>query len=252
MNITIEGLVLRTVNYKESDKILTVLTRDRGCLTVKAQGARRKGSRLGSCTQLFCHSELSLYERDGRFTLDEGDVKNQFYGLSRDIEKMALASYFAQILLGEPEDGPASPDIMRLALNSFYALEKGLYPQAVIKAAFELRYMALNGYAPDLSACASCGKTGQGGYIDLQSGLLVCPACFRPTGYRERPMDEPALGAARYILGCDLKRLFSYKLPERSMAFLARFCEDYLQEKTEQHYKTLDFYKSLFPREEPI
>ena len=252
MNITVEGLVLRTVNYRESDKILTVLTRDHGCLTVKATGARRKGSRLGSCTQLFCHSELSLYERDGRFTLDEGDVRNQFYGLSMDIEKMALASYFAQVLQGEPEDGPGNPDVLRLALNSFYALEKGLYPQAVIKAAFELRYMALNGYAPDLAACASCGRKGQGGYIDIASGLLVCPACIRPTGYGMRPMDELALEAARYILGCDLKRLFSFKLPEKSMAFLARFCEDYLLEKTEQSYKTLDFYKSLFTREEPI
>ncbi|MBR4875285.1 MAG: hypothetical protein IKU95_02230 [Clostridia bacterium] len=65
-------------------------------------------------------------------------------------------------------------------------------------------------------------------------------------------MDEPALGAARYILGCDLKKLFSFKLPEKSMAFLARFCEDYLLDKTEQGYKTLDFYKSLLPREEPI
>ena len=252
MNITVEALVLRTVNYRESDKILTVLTRDRGCLTVKATGARRKGSRLGSCTQLFCHSELSLYERDGRFTLDEGDVKNQFYGLSMDLEKMALASYFAQVLLSEPEDGPGNPDVLRLALNSFYALEKGLYPHATIKAAFELRYMAMNGYAPDLSACAACGKTGQGGYIDTASGLLVCPVCIRPTGYGVLPMDEPALGAARYILGCDLKKLFSFKLPEKSMAFLARFCEDYLLDKTEQGYKTLDFYKSLLPREEPI
>lgn len=252
MNITVEGLVLRTVNYKESDKILTVLTRDRGTLTVKATGARRKGSRLGSCTQLFCYSELSLYEKDGRFSLDDGDVKSQFYGLSQDIEKMALASYFAQVLLSEPEDGPASPDILRLALNSLYALEKGLYPQAVIKAAFELRYMGLNGYAPDLNACASCHKKGQGGYIDLVSGQLLCPACFRPVGYGERPMDELALEAARYILSCDLKRLFSFKLPEKSQGFLSRFCEDYLLEKTEQRYKTLDFYKSLFEREEPI
>ena len=55
-----------------------------------------------------------------------------------------------------------------------------------------------------------------------------------------------------FLLFILLKRLFSFKLPEKSMAFLARFCEDYLLEKTEQSYKTLDFYKSLFTREEPI
>ena len=50
---TVRGLIIRSVDYKEADKILTVLTDTRGCLTVKARGVRRKGSRLKAAAQLF-------------------------------------------------------------------------------------------------------------------------------------------------------------------------------------------------------
>ena len=50
---TVRGLTIRTVDYKEADQILTILTDTRGCLTVKARGVRRKGSRLKAAAQLF-------------------------------------------------------------------------------------------------------------------------------------------------------------------------------------------------------
>ncbi|MBQ5812555.1 MAG: DNA repair protein RecO [Clostridia bacterium] len=248
MNITVDGVVLRSVNYRESDKILTVLTRERGKITVKAQGARRKSSRLGSLSQPFCYAEMSLFEQGGRYTLDDGFVKAQFYGLTTDIEKMGLASYLAQVLLGEPEESAVDDDLMRLTLNSFYAIEKGMFTQAAIKAAFELRYMAICGYTPDLSECTACGESTSG-YINLESGMLMCRDCLRAPRYNDYYLDASALEAARYILDSDLKRLFSFSIPEQSMALLSRFCEAYLLDKTEQGYKALDFYKSLFPQE---
>ncbi len=237
MNVTVDGLVLRAVDYRESDKILTVLTRQKGRITVKAAGARRKGSRLGSCTQLLCYSEMTLFEKDGRYRLDEAYVREQFYGLSADLEKMALASYFAQVLHGEPEETPGSEDALRLALNSLYALEKGLYPPAVVKPAFELRYMGINGYAPDLSLRGD-------GYVNVDSGVMRPPDA--PAGWGDVFLDERAAEAARYILQCDLKRLFAFRLPEDSLRNLGVFAEKYLLCKTEQGYRTLDFYHSLF------
>ncbi|MEA4919515.1 MAG: DNA repair protein RecO [Clostridiaceae bacterium] len=250
MNITAEGIILRAVNYKESDKILTVLTKERGKITVKAAGSRRKGSRLSSGTQLFCYSELSLFEKDGRFTLDDSYIKAQFYGLCADIEKMALASYFSQVLMAEPEEGTGDGEVLRLALNSFYALEKGIFPQPVIKAAFELRYMALCGYSPDISCCPICGSAGTGGYINTENGTMICQSCAGDRPFGGIFLDEEAVEAARYILSCDMKRLFSFNLPTESLKRLVRFCEEYLLDKTEQGYKALDFYKSLFKQEE--
>ena len=66
------GLVLRSVDYKESDQILTLFTRDMGKLTVSARGCRRKGSALASACQLLAWSEFVLYDYRGKWSVKEG------------------------------------------------------------------------------------------------------------------------------------------------------------------------------------
>ena len=71
MHISTQGLVLREVNYKESDKLLTVLTAEGGKRTVKARGCRRKGSPLAAAAQLLVYSDMTLFEYRDYFTLNE-------------------------------------------------------------------------------------------------------------------------------------------------------------------------------------
>ena len=99
MRRTVQGIVLREINYKEADKILTVLTREEGKLTLKARGCRRKNSRLLASSQLLVYSELAITQRGEFITLAEGDPLTQFRRLGEDIDKLALASYFAEVIL---------------------------------------------------------------------------------------------------------------------------------------------------------
>ena len=244
---TVRGLTIRSVDYKEADKILTVLTDSRGCLTVKARGVRRKGSRLKAAAQLFTLSQMTLYEQNGRCTLHEAEILQQFPGLQTDLIQLSLASYIAEVLGTEAEDAPGSPEIQRLALNSLYALSNGLCRPAVIKAAFELRYMALAGYEPNLSACTVCGNPHPvQPIVMLEGGTVRCMACTIPgvTG-KQMPIGVSTLEAARYILSCDLKKLFSFQLPEDDLRRLGNFSEAYLLACMERSFRTLDFYKSV-------
>lgn len=244
---TINGLTIRSVDYKEADKILTVLTEDRGRLTVKARGVRRKGSRLKAAAQLFSFSRMTLYENNGRCTLQEAEVLEPFTGLQRDIAVLSLASYLAEVLATEAEDAPVDDEVQRLALNCLYALSNGLAPASVIKAAFELRYMAMAGYAPQLRACAVCGKEmPERPTVALEAGVLHCKGCAIP-GFsgRQITLTPAALSAARYLLACDLKKLFSFQLPEEDLRRLGVFTEAYLLSCMERSFRTLDFYKTV-------
>lgn len=215
MHSIVRGLVIRAVDYKESDRILTVLTDRLGKVTVSARGARRKGSRLAPAVQLFAYSEMTLFAYGGRFRLDEAETLEQFSGLRRDLDNAALAAYIAEVLGTEAEEAVSHPDVMRLALNSLYALAQGGRERWRVKAAFELRYAALSGYAPDDAA--------------LQKGL-----------------QGQALDCARYILGCDLKRILSFPPPEEGQRReLCAFAEHYLLSRLERGFQTLDFYHSL-------
>ena len=244
---TVRGLTIRSVNYKEADQILTILTDTRGCLTVKARGVRRKGSRLKAAAQLFTFSQMTLYEQNGRATLHEAEVLQQFSGLQTDLTKLALASYLAEVLGTEAEDAPVEEEILRLALNCLYALSNDLCSPEAIKAAFELRYMLLAGYAPDLQTCMVCGNPQPVHPVALlEAGRVRCQNCTVPgDAGKQMILSVSVLEAARYLLSCDMKKLFSFQLPEEELRRLGRFAEAYLLCCMERSFRTLDFYKSV-------
>ena len=91
------GIVLRSTDTKETDKILTVLTPDRGKIAVIARGARRKNSRLAASCQLLAYSELTIYQRGNWCYLDEAGTIELFDGVRQDFELLSLASYFAEL-----------------------------------------------------------------------------------------------------------------------------------------------------------
>lgn len=82
MHMRTKALVLRAVDYKESDKILTLLTQESGKLTASARGCRKKGSPVAAGVQLLAWSDLVLYEYRGRWTVKEAAVEREFLGLA--------------------------------------------------------------------------------------------------------------------------------------------------------------------------
>ena len=93
MYINTTGLVLRETAYKDSSKILTVLTGNKGKLTVSARGALRKNSRLAAVTQLLAFSEMTLCLSRDRWTLTEAHSIEQFIGLRGELELLALKGW---------------------------------------------------------------------------------------------------------------------------------------------------------------
>jgi DNA repair protein RecO (recombination protein O) len=243
MHTTVRGLVIRSVDYKEADKILTVLTEELGKITVGARGVRRKNSRHAAACQLFSYATMTLYDRQGRYTLTDSEVQLQFHGLSTDIDKLALASYLAELLGTEGEDNPTGGTSVRLAVNCLYALSRDMAPVALIKPVFELRYLAECGYRPALTDCPACGKRPSFGRFNLYEGRLYCGGCGSRPG--DLPLDEGALQAARFLLDCPLKELFSFRLTPESLRQLSHMTERWLLTQMDRPFKTLDFYKSL-------
>ena len=141
MHVTTQGIVLREVQYKESDRILTVLTQDLGKITVSARAGRKKGGGISAASQMLVWSEMTLYEYRQRWGLKEAVTNREFRGVREDLDKFALASYFAEVTEQlTPEQLPA-PELLALLLNALYALEKLDRPLALVKAAFEMRAM---------------------------------------------------------------------------------------------------------------
>lgn len=249
MHITTNALVLRAVDYKESDKILTLLTQEQGKLTASARGCRKKGSTLAAGCQLLCWSEVVLYEYQGRWLVKEAATQRQFRGVRDDLEKLALACYFAEVTELLAVEGLPSPELLSLILNSLHALDQMNKPLPLVKAAFELKAMCLAGYEPLLDGCAACGaERPEEPRFHLSEGVLHCAACRGEVGEGiSMPLDGQALAAMEHIAYGDPKRLFSFKAEGESLKWLGDLTEAYLHAQLERGFHTLDFYKQMAP-----
>ncbi len=243
MHTKTQGIVLRETNYREADKILTVLTRDMGKRTVKARGCRRKGSRLAASAQLLVYSDMTLFEYKDRFSMNEADSLEQFWGVRSDLALLALASYFAEVTEAVAEEGRPQPELLSLLLNSVYALDRLNKPPDLVKAAFELRLMCFAGYEPLTDACAVCGREEPvSPRLDLAAGVLRCAACGKGSSV---PVPPAVLAAIRHISRSDPKRIFSFGLDPASLRSLGGITEAFLLTQMERPFRTLDFYKGL-------
>lgn len=247
MHLTTKGLVLREVNYKESDKILTVLTAEEGKLTVSARGCRKKGSAMAAASQLLVWSEFTLYEYQGRWAVKEATTERQFTGVRSDLDKLSLASYFAEVTEALAEEGQTEQGLLSLTLNSLHALEKLNLPSALIKTAFEWKAMALAGYEPMADGCAVCGRAEpEEPRINLSAGVIHCASCHQGAGEGiSMPITPAALIALQHFIWGDPKRLFSVNIDPTSLRQLADASEAYLMTQLERGFRTLDFYKSI-------
>ena len=244
-NTVTRGIVLREVDYKEADKILTILTPE-GKLTAKARGVRRKGSALAAGCQLLVYSELVLSEYRDFVTVSQANSLEQFWGVKQDVELVALGSYFAEVCEAVAEEGVPQPELLSLILNSLYALDKLKKPQEQVKAAFELKTACLAGYEPLLEGCAICGVEPEKPAFHITEGVLHCAACREEVGEGiSMPLTPAAVSAMRYVAYGDPKRLFSFQLDSVSQSRMADACEAFLAAQLERGFRTLDFYKQL-------
>ncbi|MCB7512787.1 DNA repair protein RecO [bacterium 210917-SL.2.15] len=247
MHRIVEGIVLRETETKEADKILTILTRTEGKLAVIARGARRRRSRIAAAAQLLVYSEMTLYQKGNWSILDEASTLELFDGVRRDVEFLALGSYFAELTeLLTAEDVP-SPEILSLLLNALYALGTLHREPEQVKAAFELRLLALSGFEPMLESCAVCG-TGmpEEPMLDVVQGVLHCRRCALE-GRRglSMPLCFSSLAAMRHVLRCAPKRLYAFSLPPDALRRMEDASEAFAAAQLERGFRTLDFYKRI-------
>ena len=245
MNMTVQGIVLRVTEYKERDALLTLLTGTQGKLTVKARGLRRKNSPLVAPCQLLAYGEFTVFEYRGQYTINEAHSLELFTPLRRDLTKLSLGTYFAQVAEVLSQEDYPSPELLSLVLNCLYALSRLDLPEALIKAVFELRAACLSGYTPDLFGCHVCGSQTPNRF-DLSAGQLECVNCrSRESNGIRMPVTPAVLEAMRYICLCDPKRLFSFQIGKETLEQLIGLTEAYLTTQLERGFSTLDFYKSL-------
>ena len=128
MQVKTQGLIIREQTVGESDRLVTVLTRDAGVVRAFARRAKNLKDSKSAATQLLCYSRLSIFKGREKYMIDDAEPIEVFFGLRRDIAALSLAQYFCELAyLMVPEDTD-SEEYLRLILNSLHFLSKGTRP----------------------------------------------------------------------------------------------------------------------------
>lgn len=233
------AIVLRYANYKESDRILTLFTREQGLLSASARGCRRPKSPLLGGSEPFVYGEFALFERSGgKYTVDACDIRESFYPIREDVSR--FAGGMSMLMLTEKSGVSENAEALFSLL--YYALSYLSYGQvdaADITICFFLRALSLLGLRPALTECACCGKdlrTQKQLRFAPQLGGAVCASC----GGAGNPILPLSLEAMRRMLLLADEDMAKVRLPEAVRAELKGAMRAYASYILEYDFKSFE------------
>ena len=221
-----------------------------------------KGEQM-AISQPFAYCNFEFYRRGETNILKGGTTLTEFRDIGAEMDRYGLCCYLCEVASELTDEGEEAGDMLRLMLNSLYALSNGLYSNPIIKGAFELRAAILSGYAPELGGCAECGETSGELYFDVMNGAILCADCLRRRGRADRsntgayddlretdvlcPLSPASFAAIRYVATAPLSRLFAFELPDgEDLRLFGIAAETYLLSHVGHGFSTLDFYRSMW------
>lgn len=239
------GVVARGVNYRDHDRILTLITREKGRLTATARGCRKPQSKLLTAASVFCYGEYVLNERSGRLYVNQCTVRETFYDLRLRPEALFAATFLCAVMeeFANPEEPFAKQ--FALLLHGLQLLCRDEIPTEGALTFCLSKMLSFEGYRLSTGSCCVCGRGDQLRYIDLELGGTVCASCgggrrdLFPVGERQIRLLSvlPQVPSASYDAVADLLKAYAkdiepvleayirgiatHRLPPSNLAFAA-------------------------------
>ncbi|PRO65110.1 DNA repair protein RecO [Alkalicoccus urumqiensis] len=170
----LDGIVLRTTDYGESNKVVTILTPEEGKTALMARGAKKPKSPFASACQPLIHAVFVYYQGRGMGSLNQADIVTSFRKLRTDLLLTAYATYTLELIDRLTEDRTPSRPLYDLAYFVLLAMEEGADPEVLVRLA-ETKMLAFTGSAPLLHACRECGSAEGPFRFSMQHGGVLCP-----------------------------------------------------------------------------
>lgn len=254
MLITTEGVVISVRDVGDNDRFIKVLSPEMGLIDISVKGAKKLGSGNNASTQLFACSRFCFRDRSGRYYLNSSEPIKIFYGLRLDMEKLALASYFAEIITYAVTESQTARDVYRLFSNSLYILSERGADCKFVKYVFEMRITADLGMMPSLLGCEDCYKGDENLCFLIKRGIFLCEYHMRCRCVYRNPyvieITPGMLEAMRFVCLSEMDRIFNFRLSDAALNTLGYISECYAQEHFERSFETLEFYKKVASSEQ--
>lgn len=174
--------MVRSDREGETDRMLTLYSRELGRVLAMARGADRPRNRWAGRTRLFALIRGDLYQKrrgGNRFTLTQCQLLNAHAGIQSSLVRIRAAAEICEMVSLLTPLGVPQPSLWDLVMGSLELLERGRGEAAVVPA-FQIRFLEILGLSPHLAGCTMCGRPyarNSAAYYSAPRGGLVCRSC---------------------------------------------------------------------------
>lgn len=236
------ALVLRRIPLGETDKIVTLFSREYGKFNAVAKGSRKTTSRLAGATEPLMLLRALLAEGMNLDILTQCEIRESFPVLRADFGLILRATYACEVLDKLTVERDPAPEAFDLLLSTLYVLQRAAEPDVALHA-FELQLLTQVGYEPRLDACARCGRDRDDtfpGFSPARGGIL-CAACADAADDTLAIDPETADLMARLLTEDDARALAQITPPPGVREQIARLLRAHLRYRLERDVKSTEF-----------
>lgn len=232
MEVKTDAIVLKSVDYKDNDKILTLFSPALGRITVGAKGVKKQKAKLSFAAQPFCFAEYILAEKGGRYTMTGAYLHESFFSLRYDIVRFYAACALAEICLTVLYENESHEGLFIALIEGLKALSLAEEDAAESVIAFTIVALRESGYPLDLGYAEECdGDVGDTLWFDFSDGKFAsfdrCERGERASLSTYHTLRKCAgLTYVEEMLGGGRKRAL-------------RLLKAFLSDKTEERYENL-------------
>jgi DNA repair protein RecO (recombination protein O) len=239
-----EAIVLRAIDYGETNRIVTLLTRDYGKLSVMAGGAKKPRSRLTAAAQPFTHSYWLLYGGKGMLRASQAEVIDSFRSIREDLNKTAYCAYLMELTERFTEEKEPSEGLFFLILSLMRQLSAGKDAE-ILARIFEMKMLRLAGIEPDLSHCAHCRQPVESAVrFSIRQAGPLCSLCHE-TDPKAVWMKPAVLKLMRLFQTIEIGRIGTISVQADVRRQLASIIRQYYDEYTGVTFKSRYFLEQM-------
>lgn len=238
----VKGIIVKETKYKESDKMLTIVTDSLGKINVIAKGASKMNSKLSSIS-LLTLSEMDLKSlNDNMYVITAHSRLIDFFEISKDLEAHSYVTYILNLANDMFLEEEPFPDLFKLLINTIYLYSRNNKNKELIKCIFELRALIISGYAIDVDECSVCGDK-EITYINLYEGECYCSSCGNTDIAKK--ISPPIADVIRHITYSEDKKLFSFTISDTLIRELSFLTTNYIKICMEKEYSSLKYLRKI-------
>lgn len=239
----LEGIVLKTRAYGETNKVVILMTEESGKIAVMARGAKKPSSRLSGVTQPFTHGNFLVAKGKGMGTLQQGEAISTMRHIQQDIEATAYASYVMEMVDRLVENDRPEPGVFHMLRQALHAIEEGYDPEA-ISLFVEWKMLPFTGVQPTLSHCAGCGSVEGEFAFSFGQGGFLCHRCFHMDPYIIR-LTPTQLKLIRIFYNMPIDQVGNLTLKKETKRFIKNIVSTIYEEQSGMRFKSKSFITQL-------